>query len=520
MSSTNIITSLGAADLDTKKLVSDLVTAVREPRQKLIDEAKKKAEVAISSVALLKSALAAFQESATELGSVSKLNKLSITNSNTGVVVAEPGGTTTAVPGNHTLNVTQLATSTRLASAGFATAATVVSPTTFTLTLDKAINIPAGTTVAGLVSAINSSGSAVSARLVNTGAGSAPYQIVLEGATGASNNFTASMTAVSGTPNAFTAGASTLTMSDVSGIWVGAPISGTGIAPGTTVTAIDATTKQITLSTPTTDASSGSYTFGNLFSTRLQTAQNATFTLNGITMTRSSNLVSDALEGVSLRLNSTTGATPVQIGVTFDGTEIAAAVSRFAESYNLLNDFIKAATGPASEDNELAGTLQNNSSVRTIKNMLRNKLTARSSSASGDITHWSVLGVALDRNGVLQVDQAKVKENFESKPTDVIKALSNNAASPYIFSGSPSGLAGDMAVAVYGMVRSTGTLADLQKSYADTQARTEKQQTKLDQDIERLEARYDRQFSALNAVLASFKETAKRLDSTFNQNKD
>jgi flagellar hook-associated protein 2 len=252
----------------------------------------------------------------------------------------------------------------------------------------------------------------------------------------------------------------------------------------------------------------------------LQNAGNAVFTLNGITMTRSSNLVSDALDGVSLRLNSTTGATPVQIGVTFDGTEIAAAVSRFAESYNLLNDFIKAATGPASEDNELAGTLQNNSSVRTIKNMLRNKLTARSSSASGDITHWSVLGVALDRNGVLQVDQAKVKENFESKPTDVIKALSNNAASPYIFSGSPSGLAGDMAVAVYGMVRSTGTLADLQKSYADTQARTEKQQTKLDQDIERLEARYDRQFSALNAVLASFKETAKRLDSTFNQNKD
>jgi flagellar capping protein FliD len=70
MSSTNIITSLGAADLDTKKLVSDLVTAVREPRQKLIDEAKKKAEVAISSVALLKSALSAFQDAATELGSV------------------------------------------------------------------------------------------------------------------------------------------------------------------------------------------------------------------------------------------------------------------------------------------------------------------------------------------------------------------------------------------------------------------------------------------------------------------
>ena len=469
MSSTNIITSLGAADLDTKQLVSDLVTAVREPRQKLIDEAKKKAEVAISSVALLKSALSAFQEAATDLGSVSKLNKLSITNSNPGVVVAEAGGTTTAVPGNHTLSVTSLAQSQRTkGSIGFATAASVVSASAFTLTLDsgsptvttKTVNVAANTSISGLVSAINSAGSDVNARLVNTGTGATPYEIILEGSSGTANSFS-------------------VTSSDPSAI----------------------------------DFPTGP-------STNLQNAGNAVFTLNGIVMTRSSNLVSDALDGVSLRLNSTTGGNPVQIGVTFDGTEIAAAVSRFADSYNLLNDFIKAATGPASEDNELAGTLQNNSSVRTIKNMLRNKLTARSSSASGDITHWSVLGVALDRNGVLQVDEAKVKENFESKPTDVIKALSNNAASPYIFSGSPSGLAGDMAVAVYGMVRSTGTLTDLQKSYEDNQSRADKQQTTLDQDIERLEARYDRQFSALNAVLASFKETAKRLDSTFNQKKD
>jgi flagellar capping protein FliD len=63
-------------------------------------------------------------------------------------------------------------------------------------------------------------------------------------------------------------------------------------------------------------------------------------------------------------------------------------------------------------------------------------------------------------------------------------------------------------------------LTDLQRSYEDSQSRADKQQTKLDRDIERLEARYDRQFSALNAVLASFKETAKRLDSTFNQKND
>ena len=464
MASTNIITSLGAADLDTKQLVTDLVSAVKEPRQKVVDEAKKKAEVAISSVGLLKSALSSLQTAATELGSLSKLNKLSISNSNSGLVIAQPGGTVAATPGNHSLTVTQLAQAKRMTSAGFSTSSTVVTTEPLTLTLTTGVspsttattvNIAANTTVAGVVSAINASGSDVTARLVNTGTGSSPYQIVLEGETGSTNTFTVS----------------------------------------------------------SSDAAAIS------FPTSLQDAQDAEFTLNGIEMQRSSNIISDALDGVTLRLNSVS-ATPVQLGVTFDGTEIAAAVTRFADAFNLLNEFINAATGPASEDNELAGTLQNNSSVRTIKTMLRNKLTARSSSASGDITHWSVLGVALDRNGVLQVDEAAIKSKFESNPEDVIKALSNNASSPYLFSGSPSGLAGDIAVSVYGMVRTTGTVADLQKSYEDGKARAEKMQTKLDEDIERLQARYERQFSALNAVLASFKETSKRLDSTFNQKQD
>ena len=35
---TNVITALGAADIDTKELVTNLVNATKEPRQKIIDE--------------------------------------------------------------------------------------------------------------------------------------------------------------------------------------------------------------------------------------------------------------------------------------------------------------------------------------------------------------------------------------------------------------------------------------------------------------------------------------------------
>lgn len=591
MTTANVLTSLGAADLDTKQLVSDLVNAVKEPRQKQIDENKKKAQVAVSSLGLLKSALSNLQSAATELGSVGKLNKLGISNSNSGVVVAEAGSTAVAIPGNHSLTVTQLAQAKRVASAGFSSSSAVVSPTSFTLTLDKPITISAGTTVSGLVSAINASGSAISARLVNTGVGTTPYQIVLESASGAANSFTASMTAATGTPSVFQAGATQLSvsdltnisvgsfiagtgvpdgttvtaidsvkktitlsnattaaasgdyffgatnpptdplsltpfnagltqlsMSDLSGIWVGSTISGSGIPAGTTVTAIDSVTKKITLSQATTGSFAGSYSFSSMFPTTLQNAQDAAFTLNGVAMSRSSNVITDALDGVTLKLNSAS-ATPVQIGVSFDSSEIATLAKNFVSSYNVLMEFINTATGPAVEDNDLSATLQNDSSVRGLKTSLRSALTAKSSSFSGSATHWSVLGVALDRNGVLQFDESKFKASFEKNPTDVVKALSNNASQPFIYSNAPSGLAGDMARTVFGMVRSTGTLADVQQSYENKIGRIEKEQSKLDKQIESLTARYERQFSALNAVLAEFKATSKRLDSTFNANK-
>jgi hypothetical protein len=47
MVTTNVMTALGASDIDTKELTVNLVAATKEPRQKLIDLERKKAEVAI-----------------------------------------------------------------------------------------------------------------------------------------------------------------------------------------------------------------------------------------------------------------------------------------------------------------------------------------------------------------------------------------------------------------------------------------------------------------------------------------
>ncbi|MFZ9994389.1 MAG: flagellar filament capping protein FliD, partial [Steroidobacteraceae bacterium] len=294
---TNFVTALGASDIDTKQLVTDLVAAVREPRQQQIDKAKEKAEVAISSVALLKSALSTLQTAAEDLGSVGRLNQLAISNTDPTTATLTSGGTGVAIAGNHSLTVQQLAQPQRMTSGGFATSTAVVDASAFTIdiTVDgttETINISGGTTVGGVVAAINSAGTGVTARLVNTGSGATPYQIVLQGESGEDNAYTV--------------------VSSSAG-----------------------------LSFPTT----------------LQAAQDAEFTLDGIAMTRSSNTVTDALDGATLTLNRV-NATTTNLGVSYDTAGITASVERFVEAYNLVNDFITRATGLPSADDELAGTLQ------------------------------------------------------------------------------------------------------------------------------------------------------------------
>lgn len=475
MTETNVIKTLGAADLDTKQLTVDLVNAIKEPRQALIDREKTKAEVAISNTALLKSALSALKDTAAELASVSKLNKLSLTSSNTSVVGVTAGtGTTVAREGTYTMTVEAMAKPQRSVSVPGYTAGTsiVTSAENMTMAIElggvtKNIAITKDvTTASGLVSAINQEKMGVTARLVNTADGSAsPFKIVLEGPSGAENDFSISFKDSANNPIA------------------SPPVFSTASLNGG------------------------------------QASGDAVFVMNGLRIQRSSNTVTDVIDGITLNLRQVS-ATPTNLTVAYDASALTTAVGNFVESYNLLTEFIVRATGPNIKGDDIAGSLRGDSAVKSIRNSIRGKLTAESSGAAGQISHWSSLGVSLDRNGVLEFDSSKFVAAFQKAPEDAIKALSNNAAAPYYFSGSPSGLAGDLAVAAHQYLSSTGVVSRVTQSYESKLEMVETKQLKLDEYIERVSAQYERQFAALNSVLAEFKATSERLKSSLNFNND
>jgi flagellar hook-associated protein 2 len=464
MVNTNIMMSLGAAEIDTKELTSNLVDASRVPRQKSIDDEKKKIELQISTVALLKGGLSSLEAAATEVGSVGSLNQLSISSSDPSVVTATKASSGVAKAGAYSVTVTQLATPQRTLIA-LPSAFTLGGEETITLSRgdpDTAgytaipVSLPSGATPNQIVSAINVAANTfgVKATLIDTKTGANPQKIVLESAAGSANAF--SYTAANG---------------------------------------------KLTLES-------------------LGTAQNAIVQVNGLTFERSSNTISDAVAGLSFQLNDASPGKTVRLSVNPDTSAVSDKVKNLVDTYNVIREFLVKATGPKVSGDEISGSLQNNSAARSILVKLRSTITAKFTEKPSEITHWSALGVSFSRDGVLQFDSAKFQTGFEGNRQAAITALTNDASRPYVAANQPSGLAGDIAVVAHQLTKTTGAVTAISASGNETLKRIEKKQTELDLYVERITAQYEKQFTAMNSALASFKNTQSQLTRAFSSKSD
>jgi flagellar hook-associated protein 2 len=453
VSSTSLLKTLGASSIDTQELTTNLVNATKLPRQKLIDAEKKKVDLQISNTALLKSALSTLESAATDVGSVGTLNQLNINSSNAAVVTATKSTGAVAKAGAYSVAVNQLATPQRTVIA-LANGFTLDDPDTITLSRGDSevrVELADGATPSQIVAAINTAAKSLGIKAT-----------LIDTKTGAAP-LKIVMESDTGEANAFTC-----------------------------------------------SESGGAMTMQSL-----ATAQNAILQVNGLTFERPSNTVSDAISGLTLQLNSAAPAETVRMAVTPDTSSVAGKVKNLVDTYNMIREFLVKATGPVVSGDDIAGSLQNSSSARGILTKMRSTVLGKFTDKPSDITHWNALGVAFDRDGILQFDSAKFQTAFDANRESAITALTNDAATPYVYSNAPSGLAGNLAVLAHQLTKSTGTVAAMSSSFDNNLKRIEKKQSDLDAYIERMTAQYEKQFTAMDSILASFKNTQSQLTQAF-----
>ena len=146
-----------------------------------------------------------------------------------------------------------------------------------------------------------------------------------------------------------------------------------------------------------------------------QTARNASFTVNNLTITSATNTVTDVIPGVTLTLKREDAATAVSVTVKRDNTEVTKQVDKFVTAYNEIVSFLK-------DQNTAAGggsaSIGRDPILRSLNGALRTALLGDYPEA-GAYSRLAAAGIETDTLGKLTLDKKRFEAALNASPADV-----------------------------------------------------------------------------------------------------
>ncbi len=481
MATDNIASSVmqtlgGGSGIDIVKLARDLTDVEKLPAEEKINASQEATQAKISAFAVLKFNVHALVDQFNALNDASELATPTATSSDVGKVsVLSTDGS--ALSGIYEFSVSALATEQRnISNAYLSKTQSLNGGSGFTLT----VTTPAGGTATniaidagndnpqGVVNAINAAGLGVTAVLVAADSAGSAYRIALQGQTGASNSFEIS---------------STLSDSDL------------GFH----------------------DASNGN--LANNSGTRsLQNPGDASLTYNGVGLTRSSNVVTDVLPGLTVSLNGTTsGGDTVNLNVVSDRATLKTKLQDLVTTYNDVQFALNELSDPDSEEEEVGGALARDLAViRTVRDTIYKAVTQDSSTPSGDITGLRDIGVTLTGYGELQFSETAYDAKASANFSDISTMLSAGTDNQSRYDGQSQGLAIDAIAKLEVLTDSIdGIFAQRTESARKELSTYSKELIDLEARMDALYERYLSQFTVMETLVKQLNSTRESLTDTW-----
>ncbi|HXH61024.1 MAG TPA: flagellar filament capping protein FliD, partial [Fimbriimonadaceae bacterium] len=172
-----------ATGIDSQKIIDQLMQIEAQPLQRMQQDQAILANKQ-SLFAQFKSLLTAFSSSVSTLNTAASFNPITASSSNTDVATVTAGSTATA--GIYDLTVSQLAASHKVSSSAQSSATAELGLSGTFVVNGKAVNVESTDTLTSIAGKINSTGAGVTASVINGGSGNA-YLTVTSKASGASN---------------------------------------------------------------------------------------------------------------------------------------------------------------------------------------------------------------------------------------------------------------------------------------------------------------------------------------------
>lgn len=347
--------------LDVSSIVNQLMSIERIPLRRM-EASQKELETQLSAFGQLKSALSTFQTAFKDLKTVSSFEIYKATSSNELAFTATADST--AAVGFNSIQVVSLAAAHKMGSVAIADTNTTTlggagDQMTFTVNGNAFTVAAGGLTLSGIRNVINDA-------LDNTGVSAS---IITE--TSGSNRLVLTSTQ---TGNANTIG-----------------ISSTGTI-GTDLGLAD-------INTPT--------------------QLDSELLVDGLyTVTRSSNIISDAISGVTLTLLSAT-TTSDQLTISRDVDAVKTSAQSFVDSFNELNTLFDKLSGKGND-------LEADNTLRSIENQIRGVFNTAPSGLTGSYTYLSEVGVSFQRNGTLSLDPIALEKAVNADFSGLADVFAND----------------------------------------------------------------------------------------------
>lgn len=244
-----------------------------------------------------------------------------------------------------------------------------------------------------------------------------------------------------------------------------------------------------------------------------QVATDARVVVDGIAMYRGSNTFSDVVPGMTITAMETQ-ASASTIQVVRNDEAVVSAMQNFVDTFNSFNEVANALADPDSALDG-GGTLAADSTLRSIVSKMRNMVLDESSVTSGDITHFTSLGVSFTRSGTLEFDTDVMRAALTSNFSDVITTLSADRTADSIASDDPKGLAGDIVQYIEDLIDDGGLIDNRVTTAEDQIDRYEDDLKALEEKMVRIEQRYVAQFTAMEQAVDRFESLRESLKSQF-----
>lgn len=370
--------------LDVNSIVSSLMAVEQKPLTALTTK-QTEYKAKLSAFGSIQSGIAAFQTTLKKLSDTKNLQTVTTTPADTTVLGASGGAG--AVPGDYSIEVTQLAQSQKLASAGQLNAQAVVG--TGTLTFDFG-TISGGT--------LGTNGKYTGAGFASNGAGSKSVTI------DSSHN---TLNGIRDAINAAGIGVTASVINDGSNTPYRLALSNSQTG--------EASSMKISVS--------GDAALGNLLNhdpsssqalTQTVAAQNAQLKVDGLAISKASNSVSDVVPGVTLTLKKTNAGSPTNLAVTRDTAAVKANVQEFVDGYNKLTGSLKSLTS-YDMSSKKGAALYGDSSVRNMLGQLRGLVTGTISGGASSLTRLSDAGVSYQADGTLKLDTTQLQKVVDTQ---------------------------------------------------------------------------------------------------------